>query len=193
MAAGTTRPQGSADGRSPPCQPPPCPQAGPQLRTPILVRSTISTQPQVCMHLSCLGHAFVPLMSRQKLERESACLYVCHHCQSDCLDTCLYVDLCVCACLSLVVLPTATSQLPTQHQGSASAMTAGQTQWHKPGDPSLAPSTTAAAPADSAAFIPADAFSGPRAGYVYKQGTQGTGYYKDHGPMALSGTCMLFL
>ena len=72
-------------------------------------------------------------------------------------------------------------------------MTAGQTQWHKPGDPSLAPSTTAAAPADSAAFTPADAFSGPRAGYVYKQGPQGTGYYKDQGPMALSGTCVLFL
>ncbi|KAL0027994.1 hypothetical protein WJX79_009299 [Trebouxia sp. C0005] len=63
----------------------------------------------------------------------------------------------------------------------------GQTQWHKPGDPSLAPSNTAAAPADSAAFIPADAFSGPGPGYVYKQGTDGTGYYKDHGPMALSG------
>ncbi|DBA84282.1 TPA: hypothetical protein ACH3X2_006338 [Trebouxia sp. C0005] len=62
----------------------------------------------------------------------------------------------------------------------------GQTQWHKPGDPSLAPSNTAAAPADSAAFIPADAFSGPGPGYVYKQGTDGTGYYKDHGPMALS-------
>ncbi len=70
-------------------------------------------------------------------------------------------------------------------------MTAGQTQWHKPGDPSLATSTTATAPADSAAFISADAFSGPRAGYVYKQGTQGTGYYKDQGPMVLSGTCVL--
>ncbi|DBA76098.1 hypothetical protein WJX77_005947 [Trebouxia sp. C0004] len=63
----------------------------------------------------------------------------------------------------------------------------GQTQWHKPGDPSLASSTNTTAPADSAAFIPADAFSGPRVGYVYKQGPQGTGYYKDQGPMALSG------
>lgn len=63
----------------------------------------------------------------------------------------------------------------------------GQTQWHKPGDPSQGPSITAAALADSAAFIPADAFSGPRAGFVYKQGPQGTGYYKDQGPMALSG------
>ena len=83
LCAGTTHPQGSADGRSPPCQPPPCPQAGPRLRTPTLARSTTSTQQQVCMHLSCLAHAFVPLMSsKQTLNRKSACPCVCHHCLS---------------------------------------------------------------------------------------------------------------
>lgn len=110
LSAGTTLPQGSADGRSPPCQPPPCPQAGLQLRTPTLVRSTTSTPPQVRMHLPCLGHAFVPLMSSQKLKRESACPYFCHHvCLSDYLPTCLCVMQCVCMCLSLSVLQTATN------------------------------------------------------------------------------------
>ena len=47
------------------------------------------------------------------------------------------------------------------------------------------------APASIAAFIPADAFSGPRHGYVYKQGSQGTGYYKDAGPMAVQGKLSL--
>jgi hypothetical protein len=115
-------------------------------------------------------------------------------CLCDCLDILFVCEAgCLCRRLSLSVLQTVTSHLPRQHPGSASAVTAGQTQWHKPGDPSLAPATTATAPADSAAFIPADAFSGPRPGYAYKQGTQGTGYYKDQGPMAHTGICMLCL
>ena len=92
--AGTTLPQGSAGGRSPPCQPPPCPQAGPQLRTPTPARSTTSTQPQVCVHLSCLGHAFVPLMSSQKLKHDlPAPMLVTIVCLSDCPDTCIYAKL----------------------------------------------------------------------------------------------------
>lgn len=43
------------------------------------------------------------------------------------------------------------------------------------------------APASIGPFIPADVFSGPRPGYVYKQGSQGTGYYEDAGPMAVQG------
>lgn len=35
--------------------------------------------------------------------------------------------------------------------------------------------------------MPADAFSGPKAGYVYKQGAHGTGYYRDQGAMAVQG------
>ncbi len=119
VSAGTTLPQGSADGLSPPCQPPPCPQAGPQLRTPTLVRSTTSTPPQVCNHMSCLSHSFVPLMSSSKLQRESACPCICPPlsvCLSVCLHICLYVIPCVYVCLSLSVLQTVTFQLPTQHQ-----------------------------------------------------------------------------
>lgn len=59
----------------------------------------------------------------------------------------------------------------------------GQTQWTKPGDASLAPSISLTTPADAVAFIAADAFAGPRAGYAYKLGPQGTGYYQDQGPM----------
>ena len=63
----------------------------------------------------------------------------------------------------------------------------GQTQWTKPGASSLVSFTGLTATADSAAFIAADAFAGPKGGYVYKQGPQGTGYYKDQGPMAVQG------
>ena len=33
--------------------------------------------------------------------------------------------------------------------------------------------------AAAAGFIPADTFQGPRAGYAFKAGSQGTGYYRD--------------
>ncbi|KAL3136817.1 hypothetical protein ABBQ38_005530 [Trebouxia sp. C0009 RCD-2024] len=62
----------------------------------------------------------------------------------------------------------------------------GQTQWTKPSSSSApAASASVSAAASTAPFIAADAFSGPRQGYVYKQGSQGTGYYKDTGPMAV--------
>ncbi|KAL3158078.1 hypothetical protein ABBQ32_011684 [Trebouxia sp. C0010 RCD-2024] len=64
----------------------------------------------------------------------------------------------------------------------------GQTQWTKPSSssaPAATPSASLSAAASTAPFIAADAFSGPRQGYVYKQGSQGTGYYKDTGPMAV--------
>ena len=69
---------------------------------------------------------------------------------------------------------------------------AGQTQWAKPEGTSLSAPIAATAPADSAAFLAADAFSGPRPGYVYKQGSQGPGYYRDQGPMVVQGeaNCM---
>ena len=81
----------------------------------------------------------------------------------------------------------------TGPQPDISAFIAGQTQWTKPGDASLAPSTSLTAPADAVAFIAADAFAGPRAGYAYKLGPQGTGYYQDQGPMPAQGTQAVLL
>ena len=52
---------------------------------------------------------------------------------------------------------------------------AGQSQWHHPG----AAVASAAAPVGGAAFVPCASFAGPRAGYVFKRGPQGIGYYAD--------------
>lgn len=66
---------------------------------------------------------------------------------------------------------------------------AGQTKWTEPSSSASAAAAVASvsAPASIGPFIPADAFSRPRPGYVYKQGSQGTGYYEDAGPMAVQG------
>lgn len=79
---------------------------------------------------------------------------------------------------------------PTVLQQASCCGTTGQTQWTKPSSssaPAATPSASLSAAASTAPFIAADAFSGPRQGYVYKQGSQGTGYYKDTGPMAVQG------
>lgn len=59
----------------------------------------------------------------------------------------------------------------------------GASQWERPGA-AAAPAPAAALDASVAAatgpsFVPAQAFSGPRPGYVFKQGGQGLGYYQD--------------
>lgn len=66
---------------------------------------------------------------------------------------------------------------------------AGQT---KRTEPSSSGSVAAAvgsvsAPASMPPFIPANTFSVPRPGYVYKHGSQGTGYYEDAGRVAVQG------
>ena len=89
----------------------------------------------------------------------------------------------------LTLLSNLTPQAPPRPPPKqASSLPTGQTQWTKPSS-SSAPTAIASvsAAASTASFIAADAFSGPRQGYVYKQGSQGTGYYKDLGPMAVQG------
>ena len=77
------------------------------------------------------------------------------------------------------------------HRYSLWHNTAGQTQWTKPlelqGTASASQPAATAGSAAAAPFVASASFAGVRPGYVFKMGTEGTGYYLDQSSSTVQG------